>query len=84
MCQDPAECDIYDVTAFASLPPPLPISFSLVSLESTSHDRLYVSSTIFTALVPPARTHAALVHLLTALSCVGVGGLPPEKKESCL
>lgn len=86
MCQVPAECDICDVTAFASPPLPPP-SFFPVILESTSHDCLYVSSTIFTALVPPPRNHAAPAHPLTAFTYVGVRRLPPNhewKKASCL
>lgn len=79
MCQVPAECDICDVTAFASPPLPPP-SFFPVILESTSHDCLYVSSTIFTALVPPPRNHAAPAHPLTAFTYVGVRRLPPNHK----
>lgn len=80
MCQLPPECDTSDVTAFASPPSLLPPYFSLVILESTSHDRLYVSSTIFTALVSPVRNHAAPAHLLTA----SVWEVCLQNKQSCL
>lgn len=77
----PGACWVWHLWCHCISSPPLPPpSFFPVILESTSHDCLYVSSTIFTALVPPPRNHAAPAHPLTAFTYVGVRRLPPNHK----